>query len=284
MSTLADRLLTASPPKQIADAMAKIAKEAVDEIDRSLPGALAGDSSQVRVYVDACRVLTDKALEAVETARPDLLAFDQQHRVLLVIQAKSTGSRSQERDIPWMKSMLAGEAMNAPFSQWVGRFGAGRGTAVAIVALLREALPDTKPLSVPARRCLPTWEVGDTDVVRFYRAVSESLESSESPLKRLRSVLGLSRTDLAGLFGVKRQALERWGTHGVPAERQGKLATLGAIADLLTTQLKSDRIPGVVRRTAAAYGGRSILEAIAAGDEEAVLAELRDAFDWASTA
>lgn len=262
MTTLADYLLDAMPPKQVADAMAKMAEEAVDQIDRSLARALAGDPSQVRIYVDAYCVLSERAIEAVE----------------------HSGRKSSQPNVPWMRSMLAGEAMSAPFSHWVGRFGAGRGTAVAIVALLREALPGTKPLSVPARHTLPAWKIEDTDVVRFYRAVSESLEGSEAPLERIRSVLGLSRTDLAGLFGVKRQALERWDTHGVPAERQKKLATLSAIADLLTAQLKDDRIPGVVRRKALAYGNRSILEAIAAGDEEAVLDELRSAFDWASAA
>jgi DNA-binding XRE family transcriptional regulator len=261
MATLVDRLLEATPPKQIADAMTKIAEEAIDQIDRSLPRALEGDPSQVRLYVDAYCALSERALEAVEA-----------------------GGKSPQANIPWMRSMLAGEAMSAPFSQWVGSFGAGRGTAVAIVALLREALPGTRPLPVPTRRRLPTWNIEDTDVVRFYRAVSESLEGGEAPLERVRSVLGLSRTDLAGLFGVKRQALERWDTHGVPAERQEKLATLCAIVDLLTAQLKGDRIPGVVRRTALAYGNRSILEAIAAGDEEAVLDELRTAFDWASAA
>jgi hypothetical protein len=39
-----------------------------------------------------------------------------------------------------------------------------------------------------------------------------------------------------------------------------------------------------VRRKALAYGNRSILEAVAAGDEAAVLEELRSAFDWASAA
>ena len=43
-----------------------------------------------------------------------------------------------------------------------------------------------------------------------------------------------------------------------------------------------DRIPDVVRRAAPAYGGRSILQAIGDGDEELVLDELRNAFNWAS--
>lgn len=283
MTAVADRLLEAIPPRAVAEAMAKLAERAIEQIERSLPRALAGDPSQVRLYVDAYRVLSERAIETVEAARPDLLLSDRQHHLILV-EAKHSKGKSPQPEIPWMKSMLAGEAMRAPFSQWVGHFGAGRGTAVAIVALLREALPGTKPLSVPARHRLPAWDVKDTDVVRFYRAVSETLEGGEAPLERVRSVLSLSRTDLAGLFGVKRQALERWDTHGVPADRQKKVATLGAIVDLLTAQLKADRIPGVVRRRALAYGNRSILEAIAAGDEEAVLGELRSTFDWASAA
>lgn len=284
MGTLADRLLTGSPPKGVADAMTKIAEQAVKAIESSLPRAIAGDLGQVRAYVDAYRLLTEKMLDTVGTARPDLLAFDRRHHVLLLVESKKMRGHSQHRDIPWVRSMLAGEAMSAPFSPWVGKFGAGRGTAIAAVAVLREALPDTRPLPVPGSSGLPSWNVEDADVVRFYRAVSEVLEGSESPLERIRSVLDLNKTELAALFDVKRQALERWDSHGVPAERQKKLATMGAIADLLAAQLKADRIPGAVRRAAPAYGDRSILEAISADDEDAVLAELRDAFDWASTA
>jgi hypothetical protein len=59
-------------------------------------------------------------------------------------------------------------------------------------------------------------------------------------------------------------------------------ADLEEIADLLAAKLKRDRIPDVVRRAAPAYGGRSILQAIGDGDEELVLDELRNAFNWAS--
>jgi hypothetical protein len=59
---------------------------------------------------------------------------------------------------------------------------------------------------------------------------------------------------------------------------------LREIADLLAARLRRDRIPDVVRRPAPAYGGRSILQAIGDGDEELVLDELREAFDWASVA
>lgn len=125
-----------------------------------------------------------------------------------------------------------------------------------------------------------------TNVLAMDNAEAEKHHDSgvPRPVMRICTVLGLNRTELARLFGVRRQAVDQWGVHGVPADRQEKLATLGAIADLLEAKLKPDRIPGVVRRAAPAYGERSLLEAIADGDQDAVLDELRDAFEWASAA
>jgi DNA-binding XRE family transcriptional regulator len=155
---------------------------------------------------------------------------------------------------------------------------------VAFVAQLRSLLPDTQPLDLPREHHLPAWLLSDQEAVRFYRAVGDELARARMPLDRIASVLGVSRTELARLFGVRRQAIEQWEARGVPGERQEKLATLDAIADLLSAKLKPERIPGVVRRPAAAYGDRSILDAIAVGEEALVLDELRDAFDWAAAA
>jgi DNA-binding transcriptional regulator YiaG len=101
-------------------------------------------------------------------------------------------------------------------------------------------------------------------------------------ITRVRSVFGVNRTELARLFGVRRQAVAQWETRSVPAERQEKLATLEAIVDVLTAKLELDRIPGVLKRPASAYGGRSILEAIADDEQALVLDQLRAAFDWAT--
>lgn len=113
-------------------------------------------------------------------------------------------------------------------------------------------------------------------------AMSSSGDSSR--VERVQAVFGLNRTELATLFGVRRQALDHWDSSGVPAERQEKLATIEAIADFLSAKLKDDRIPGVVRRPSPAYGNRSALDAIVGDDQDLVLAELRDAFDWAAAA
>jgi hypothetical protein len=66
--------------------------------------------------------------------------------------------------------------------------------------------------------------------------------------------------------------------------RQAEPTLSGEIAEVLSKELKVDRIPAVIRRSAPALGGRSILEAIAAGDEADVLAALRAGFDWSVTA
>jgi hypothetical protein len=279
---LADRLLSQSAPGRVSAAAVRIAGGAVADIEASLPLALAGQRGQVRVYVDAYRVLTGRMLDAVGEVRPDLLSFDDQHRVVVLAEAKRPGHRS--KTVPWVRATLERDAMSVPFSDWVGTFGAGKGTAVAVVALLRATLPGTQPLTPPRGRRLPGWPLDEQDVVRFYRAVGDELSRIETPLDRLTSVLGLTATELANLFGVRRQAPDQWAVRGVPAERQEKLATLGEIADLLAVKLKRDRIPGVVRRAAPAYGGRSILQAIGDGDEKLVLDELRDAFDWAAAA
>ena len=92
---------------------------------------------------------------------------------------------------------------------------------------------------------------------------------------------GLSETELARLFGVRRQAIGQWRERGIPSARQAKAATIAATAELLSRQLKAERIPGIVRKPAKAYGGLSILEMIER-DRHAELQEIvRRSFDWA---
>jgi hypothetical protein len=281
-TSLARKVLSERVPARVADAAEEIAAAALEEIESSVPDALAGERAQVRAYVNAYLQLESRMLEVVGDARPDLLAFDKANSVIALIETKAQ-NRSEE-SVRWLKAALEQGAMSAPFSEWVEALGVGRGTAVALVAQLRSMLPDTKPLASSHELHLPPWLLSDREAMRFYRAVGDELGRIRTPLDRISSVLGLSCTELARLFGVRRQAIEQWEARGVPGERREKLATLDAIVDLLVAKLKPDRIPGVIRRSAAAYGGRSILEAIATGEEALVLDELRGAFDWAAAA
>ena len=95
--------------------------------------------------------------------------------------------------------------------------------------------------------------------------------------------LDLSKTELARLFGVRRQAIDGWHRHGVPPARQAKAATVAAIVDLLSHQLKDERLPGIARRPAQAYGGLTMLEMIERDRHEELLERTRRSFDWATT-
>lgn len=119
---------------------------------------------------------------------------------------------------------------------------------------------------------------------RFSRVVLLELSGAGTGLERLMAAWQLSVTDVARLFGVARQAVQQWLDDGAPAARQPKLATILRLADLLDRNLLPERVPGVVRTPAAAYGNRSMLQAIAADDQGAVYEAVARSFDWASTA
>lgn len=105
----------------------------------------------------------------------------------------------------------------------------------------------------------------------------------EELLLSIEEPLALSKTELGRLFGVSRQAIDGWRRHGVPSARQAKAATVAATVDLLTHRLKIERLPGIARRRARAYGGLTMLEMIERNRHEELLELTRRSFDWAST-
>jgi hypothetical protein len=103
-------------------------------------------------------------------------------------------------------------------------------------------------------------------------------------LDEIQAAFGLSKSELGTLFGVSRQAVDQWRARGVPGGRQDKAATIAAIADLLSHQLKSERVPGIARRPASGYGGLTMLEMIERDHHRELLERVRDAFDWSAAA
>ncbi len=91
-------------------------------------------------------------------------------------------------------------------------------------------------------------------------------------------VWDMKQAEAARRFGVSRQAIGKWLRRGVPAERAGAVADLAAATDLLVHYLKRDRIPAVVRRPIPSLGGISLMDLLARGDTQSVLAACRDMF------
>lgn len=98
-------------------------------------------------------------------------------------------------------------------------------------------------------------------------ALTDELERrlSGRELERVLRVWNLSRTELARILGVSRQAMSKWIDSGVPADRGSQVSDLASITDLLTRFIKRDRIPAVVRRPAHNFGDASLIDLIADG-------------------
>lgn len=113
----------------------------------------------------------------------------------------------------------------------------------------------------------------------FADALERQLAGRE--LRRILRVWDLSQSEAGRLFGVSRQAVSKWLNHGIPADRAEQVADLSAATDLLVHYLKRERIPAVVRREAAALGGRSLVDLLAAGQTRRLLEACRDMFAFA---
>jgi len=88
----------------------------------------------------------------------------------------------------------------------------------------------------------------------------------------------LSQAEFAELVGVSRQAIGKWLVR-LPTERQVAVANLAAANDVLVHYVRRERIPAVVRRTAPALDGRSLLDLVQADETAQVLAATRRMFD-----
>jgi DNA-binding transcriptional regulator YdaS (Cro superfamily) len=99
-------------------------------------------------------------------------------------------------------------------------------------------------------------------------------------LARILGVWDLNQSQAASLFGVSRQALNKWLEHGVPAERTEAVADLSRATDVLVRYLKRDRIPAVVRRPVGALKNRSLKDLFSAGETGALLEACRDMFQF----
>ena len=253
-------LLAAPDPRQ--DETYEQAMLPLLEVD--LAQALVGDKQAVVAYVGAWRSARARLLTQVFKDCPSV------------------------RLPPLAEEALDWEALQAPFCTWQSVVDSTQtGLALDLIARLRNILARTATplrLSDQVTQRAAAREVDPEVVRRFYRMVVAALQGRGTMAAQIVDAFGLSTAELGRLFGVSRQAADQWLGSDVPADRRGKASTVLAIADLLSHRLKPGKLPGVARRPAGAYGGRTMLEMIAAGQHEELRESVRASFDFAKTA
>lgn len=267
-------LLQEPEPTRAARALERTLPEFVRRLERVVGPAVHGRPEAVRSYVRSWRLLQDRLLGLVHETTPGLVA-DSGNRMVFVNQ------KGQPSEI--LTEIVEQGALHAPFSPWVAEFGPGRGVALFLLSEIRRSLPDGVALVSAHPLTFPYSDVSEREFKRFARLVWHEL-TTDDPLEGIASAFGLSLTELGRMFMVTRQAVVQWMQEGIPAARSQRVHTAQRIADVLRRNLKSDRIPAVVREPAKAYGDRSIIAAIRAGDGAKVLEAVEQVFDWATTA
>jgi hypothetical protein len=255
MADALEVLLKDPDPERVRRALVGFAPELIEELDVELAAALAGSPDSTREYVVLWRRLAARLLAGAQTVSPN-----GQVELILVEDAST----------------------QAPFGGFASAYGLGQGAALELTSHIRELLGlrglAAQPHAEP--------EAFDELAIRRFltRARMALNQLSGDELSRLMNSFQLSKTDLAELFGVRRQAIDGWRGKGVPAERQEKLHALVALADLLERKLKPGRLPGVARTPAEAYGGLTMLEMIEQDRHRELLELVRQSFDWSTAA
>lgn len=254
--------------------------ELLPSLGAVLEQALQGSPDATRDYVRCYHLLTQHVLDAAHQAHPDLVVHTADGHVA-VVDVKGTARRAPIE-------ALETASAEAPFGPWTARFPLEEAVALDLTSRVRQlfGLRALEVTRATEEGTAPQIEVDDVNALRFLRRVRFHLNHPDvgDPLGRLMDAFDLSKTELASLFGVSRQAVDQWSERGVPSERQEKLQTLLAICDLLERKLKAGRLAGVARRPAHAYGGETMLALIAADRHGEVLELVRDSFDWATAA
>jgi hypothetical protein len=267
-------LFGAADAKEVRRALVSANGELIEKLRRNLAAAFDGSPEGARQYVSSYRLLVDALVVEAHRAIPEAVV-DAGNGSLAIADAQGRPARA-------LSGVLENASVEAPFTAWANEFDAAEAVALYAANHVR-SLIGAHVLTPPAE---PLRLVDDLAAQRFQRCVRRALSEpgNDNPLVRLMRVFALSKSELGRLFGVSRQAVDGWLAHGVPADRQEKLATLLALADLLERKLKTDRIPGVARRPADAYGGRTLLELVAADRQRELLGLVRDSFAWSQAA
>ena len=99
-------------------------------------------------------------------------------------------------------------------------------------------------------------------------------------LDRIRNTLGLHESELADLFGVRRQSIQEWRTKGVPVARRASVERLVDLTRVLRDEIVESRIPEIVRTPDEWLDGKNMLETIEQRGVDPIYAYLRRLFSY----
>lgn len=274
-AALRNPLFAASSAEDVRSALLRSNGALIDELSGNLADVFHGSEAAAGRYVRNYRLLADALLSEAHRSLPDAVVDAGDGRLAI---ADASG-----KPVPALFGVLENAALEAPFTPWTNRYDPAEAVALHVTNHVR-SLIGARMLTPPAEPLRPL--IDDVAARRFQRWVRWHLSHprDENPLERLMRLFALSKSELGRLFGVSRQATDGWLRHGIPADRQDTLATLLALGDLLERKLKVERIPGIARRPAEAYGGKTMLELIAAGRHRELLGLVRTSFDWSHAA
>ena len=250
MTTLISPLFTAADASDVLGELRQLDNDLLEKIGAELERALSGDLDAVRIYVSHYRRLSCHVAREAELEWTDVLI-----------------------------DLLTSAASDVPFLPWTAHFDLGDAVGLGLTSRARELLgsePLARDEGAPHLLVEVAFAHRFIERVRYFLSHPDDVE----PMQRLMSALDLSKTELGGLFGVSRQAVDRWKRDGIPADRQEKVSALLALVDLLERKLKPGRLPGVARRPASAYGGETMFDLVRNDRHGELLESTRTSFDW----
>jgi DNA-binding transcriptional regulator YdaS (Cro superfamily) len=181
---------------------------------------------------------------------------------------------------------LGEAAEEAPFSAYTETpAGIGDALALFMVDRLRSQFLGACTVDVSSDLLLDHRHVWRSGLVERFRTTYRAEQSHRAPLlDQVRAVFRLSNRELAQMFGVTPSAIGQWVASGIPAARQEKAVTLAQTADVLSRRLQPERLPGIFRKKATAYGDRSMIDLVSADEHAWLLEDVRTSFDFSQTA
>lgn len=272
-NTVITTIFEGAQPERVRKAVRELDDKLVVTIGDDLSAALEGSHDAARRYVLGYRTLVGKLLEA-SVIVPTIEKLDARRPVY---DPKGGGYGSS------ILSVLEDASTQAPFSPFADQYDLGDAVALELTSRARVLLGYKGLAARPKQSGGP--KVDELATRRFLQRVRRELNQlDEQPLLRVKEAFGLSKTELASLFGVTRQAIDSWLRKGVPVERQEKLNTLVSLVELLERKLKPDRLPGVARTPADAYAGLTMLDMVREDRHRELLDSVRESFDWSTAA